>query len=163
MVLLKDEYIKMEAEFLDIYSEDIKRAVYAERNEFLEEQMKEANFLEFVKKYMGFAALSLIVLFLAWTKYAISNEILFGATVFVLVIFMPAYWKWKQDMKDAALDAYFYKSKQIIADFVYQKMREVVLNSRVGVDFEKNVQFYSIALYNIPRNFYVNVHNDNFK
>mgnify|MGYP003289371105 CR=1 FL=1 len=32
-----------------------------------------------------------------------------------------------------------------------------------GIDFEKNVQFYSIALHEIPRNFYVNVYNDSAK
>lgn len=163
MVLLKDEYTEMENSFLELYSDEIKRIVYAEKKVYMDERMKDMKLTEFIKRYMGSVAFILIILFFAWVKDVVSIHILVGFAILEFIAFLPAYEAWKKDMKLAAIESYSNMVHQIIADFVYEKMREVVLNSRIGIDFEKNVQFYSIALHEIPRNFYVNVYNDSAK
>ena len=163
MVLLKDEYTEMENSFIELYGDEIKRVVYAEKKTYMDEHMEDVKPTEFIKRYMGSVAFILIILFFAWVKDIVSIHILAGFVILEFIAFLPAYAAWKKDMKLAAIESYSYMVHQIIADFVYEKMREVVLNSRIGIDFEKNVQFYSIALHEIPRNFFVNVYNDSAK
>lgn len=162
MILLKDEYNEMEDAFLESYGDEIKNVVYTEKKAYMDEYMKDVKPTRFIKKYTGSVIFILIILFFTWIKDVVSTQKLIGFVILEFIAFLPAYEAWKKDMELAAIESFSNMVHQIIVDFIYEKMCEVVRNSRVGIDFEKNVQFFSIALHEIPRNFYVNVY-DNTK
>ena len=98
MVLLKDEYTEMENSFLELYSDEIKRIVYAEKKVYMDERMKDMKLTEFIKRYMGSVAFILIILFFAWVKDVVSIHILVGFAILQFIAFLPAYEAWKKDI-----------------------------------------------------------------
>lgn len=158
MVLLRDEYEKEKTAFLDRYYEEIKGMLNREKEDYLKVKMQYVTVSEFLRNYSGVSAIFLIILYFAWAKEVISFDIFSTFAIMLVIVHIGVFNGWKRDMKIAALHAFSIKTQSLVSDFIYEKMVNDVSNSVIGVDFEKKVQFYSIALYEIPREFHFDVY-----
>lgn len=153
MMLLRDEYERDKRAFLDRYREDIEAMLKREYKDFMEYELRYTTIVDFAKDYSGAAILVMFALYFAWAKDVITFDIF--ATIGVMILFIHAciFGAWKRDKEYSAKHTFIYRKHSLIADYVYKKMIEDVGKSVIGDDFERNVQFYSIALYEIPREF----------
>lgn len=161
MVLTKDEYEKERAAFLSKYSDEIKKLLIDNRKQHLEEAMRNNNWKYFFREYMGGFNLVLIVAFFAFAKDVFSIYEIFGFILVELFIMGFVYSAWKNEIKQSELYAFSIESQLIVQQFVYNKMISAVNDSQNEEDFNKVIQFYSVALYEIPRNeLFINVFRD---
>lgn len=154
VILTHDEYKSMKETFLDLYRDDLKSMLLEKKKQHLEYSMKNVTWGNFFKKYTsGFGFLLLIAL-LSLAKATISMETVAAIAIFALLHllgFYEAFYEWKKDMHSAALATFCQKENSIVRDFIYEKMLEEIHDLNES-KFERIVQFYCIALYDIPKN-----------
>lgn len=151
MVLMKDEYESMKEKFLDLYREDIKSMLQEKKKQYLEYSMESVTLGYFFKNYMTGFSLILIFAVFALVKDIISIHTVIGFSILQLFIFSETYYEWKKDMRRAALNTFLSKIDSLVRDFIYAKMLEEIRDMSES-EFERIVQFYCIALYDIPKN-----------
>ena len=155
MILSRDEYKKMENAFLELYGEEMKEIMFAEKKTYINDQMNHVNLRKFLKKNNGIGVFFIIaiIVYFGWCKDLFSPQALVVIAIIACIIFISAYEVWKDDMKKSAIEAYSHQAKRDVADFVYKKLNEDVVNSCEGADFERIVQFYCVGIYEIPSEF----------
>lgn len=157
MVLTRDEYIKMEIDFSNQYHDEITALLKEKKQQHLKKELEHVNLQEFFKKYAGSALFIFVIALFAFIKEILSFEILFVCTFLLFIIYVYIYDEWKRDMKRMAIRSFYREAQLLVADFVYKKMLIEIPDTRIGFDFETKVQFYSIAIHDIPLRFYINV------
>lgn len=157
MVLLRSEYEELKQEFLNKYHDEIKQILRQEKKRYMEEHLKDVNWLHFASSYMAGVILLLFVALVGIVKDAVTVESVIWFFVPILLVYSCTYSVWKKEMVQAAHLSFANKKHSVVSRFVYIKMGEDVQNSVIGVDFEKKVQFYSVALYEIPIEFHMDL------
>ena len=150
--LLDEEYKKRRSEFLSAHKKTISDMVLKEKEKFLNEREQHETFRKFVNKYCGGLVIPFIIVFLAWANNVINFWGLVGFVLLEVFVFSGVYSGWKSDYKQVSIEIFINKSHGIIQQYIWNKML-VELNSEISEEeYEMAVQFYSIAMYDIPRN-----------
>ncbi len=161
MILTKDQYEAEKEAFLNKHTEAIKKMLLEEKKKYLEDELKGKNWKHFAKEYMGGVWLILIVAYFAYVKDIISIQALIGFALLEVFAFGFAYGKWQSDTKNARIEAWSNEAPSLVRDFIADRMRECVSNSKSHEEYLNVVQFYAVALYDIPRNIsFVNAYKD---
>ena len=155
MIMTWQEYAEEEVKFSNLYFHEIRKLLKEEQSKYVKEYRKEYTFKIFFKEYCVIAVFFFIIAFILNGYGIISFDTLSVCTFLAFVAYTFVYDRWQADIKKAALISFSNKSKSIVADFVYNKMREDVSNAVVGVDFERKVQFYSVAIHEVPEKYCV--------
>ena len=153
-ILTKDKYEKVKEAFLDQYSNDIKARLREEKKKYLDENRKDRSWQEFVKKCIGGSCFVfiLIVAFCAYCAKIVSTTGIVGFALLQIFVFAFAYANWTDEVKASLLNAFADKEQGIVRDFIWSKMQDDVNKTSDEEKLQNVIQFYAVALYEIPRN-----------
>lgn len=149
MALTHEEYSRMKEQFLDSYREDIKSMLQEKKKQHFEYSMERVTWKNFAQKHMAGFFFLLIIAAAAMLKDVVSIGTVAIFSLVQLFIFSYTYQGWEEDMRSAALNTFLSKTDSLVRDFIWQKMQEDTRNMSES-EFEQTIQFYCIALYDIP-------------
>lgn len=151
MVLTKEEYEAQKAEFLRLYSNELKDMLLEKREKYLEIELKRKGWKEFVENYTGGVILVFLFFVVAYVKHVISLQLFVTLAFLEIVPFVPVYGRWKKEAESSILTVYSHMTQSIVRDFIWDKMQAELRSISDEEDYEKAVQFYTVALYDIPQ------------
>lgn len=160
-MLTNEEYEARKNHFLGLHTKEIKQKLIDEKKKYLEYCLKDKNWKEFAKEYMDGVWFLLFIGVFALAKDVISFQALLGFALLELFIFGHTYGKWKEESEMEALRAYSNKTQAIVRDYMWDRMAEELDNAASEAEAEKVMQFYALALYDVPRNiWFIDVYRD---
>lgn len=153
-MLSQDEYQNLKNDFMSRYEDELEELLSSELKDYVKEETKEHDLKEFLQNYTGGFFFVFMIGFFACGKKIFTLSQLFNFCFLEFFIFIFVYEGWKKDIE------YFctlkFPRKTIISRFIYKKMLQEVDEAKSEDELNKIAQFYSIALYDIPRNWTMN-------
>ncbi|MDO5545197.1 MAG: hypothetical protein Q4F81_05165 [Eubacteriales bacterium] len=149
MVLTKDRYEQGKTDFLEKYRGEIETMLCDKFKEHMKEKRKQNNLKYFIRNYTGGFILLLIVAYFGWCRelFTLSEIAVFSFLQIITLGF--AYGGFESDIKYYAAETFPHQS--LVTDFVFDKFIRAVNESSSEEEFNNIVQFYAVALHDIPR------------
>ena len=149
MVLTKDGYEQKKTDFLEKYRGEIETMLCDKFKEHIKEKRKQNNWKYFIRDYTGGFILLLIVAYFGWCRELFTLSEIAAFSFLQIFTLGFAYGGWECDTKHHAVETFPHQS--LVTDFVFDKFVRAVNESSSEEEFNNIVQFYAVALHDIPR------------
>ena len=150
--LMDSEYKERRSAFLSMHKDNISHMLLKEMDAFLDERKKDTSLQGFLQTYCGGLILVFIIVFFGAVSDVISYSTLIVVVLVEIFVIGWAYANWQDERKMVSLEIFANHTHELVQGYIWEKMLEELNSGITDDEYEMAVQFYSIAIYEIPRN-----------